>query len=511
MAISSSVDWNTFNNKQAAGSYANTALSNLSAVAINLSLTPGTTNTISLGSNTSVWNTAFVNNIDAVSGITATVAINVSARQLFDNSAVESADWRIRHLISSLSVTSIDWDGQLAYDSGGNLSIDWNARNLYDSAGTIQATWGTTGFDVATILLLKASTSGVFKMKAAATTTPYTITWPSAVAWRSMGLFFLAIVPAFFPGVASGGGGGAIISTALNFLVLTPTSINVSLLPQLGLSLGGGFNPWIALWMGTGLSTAGIIQDTDFNGNTGQVIDTFNNYLVSSFTGPFLPTVDWNNQALMDSINSGGSISLDWQNQLLFDQSNTMSGDWNNRLLYHPNGSVTVDWRNEQLSVHNAGGADLSLDWQARRLWDINGNTSAIWGFGGEWNLQHNGVVAVDWRNRFLTDNGPNTTVDWQNLQLYSAGNVTVDWGQQFLYDVATNIIVDWNNRILYDPSEIAQFSWSTAGVVIGPPGVTTETHAINTATGTPTNTVTPVGYIQIAVNGTTSYVPYYQ
>lgn len=58
----SSTDWNTFNNKQPAGNYANTNLSNLaSPTAVNQHLIAGLGNTFDLGSLATYWNKLFVN------------------------------------------------------------------------------------------------------------------------------------------------------------------------------------------------------------------------------------------------------------------------------------------------------------------------------------------------------------------------------------------------------------------------------------------------------------------
>jgi hypothetical protein len=80
----------TWTSSPAGASGANTALSNLSAVAINTSLLPGVTNSISLGSSSFAYSNLFVSDINDSSGL---VAINVNNRYLIDASANLKLDW----------------------------------------------------------------------------------------------------------------------------------------------------------------------------------------------------------------------------------------------------------------------------------------------------------------------------------------------------------------------------------------------------------------------------------
>lgn len=62
------VDWNTFNNKQDAGSYANTTLSNLGVTSINASLIPSTDNNKDLGTALLRYGSVFTSTINSGSG-----------------------------------------------------------------------------------------------------------------------------------------------------------------------------------------------------------------------------------------------------------------------------------------------------------------------------------------------------------------------------------------------------------------------------------------------------------
>lgn len=55
----SSTDWNTFNNKQPAGSYATTTLNNLGTTSINSDLIPSANNTLALGTTAKTWSNVF--------------------------------------------------------------------------------------------------------------------------------------------------------------------------------------------------------------------------------------------------------------------------------------------------------------------------------------------------------------------------------------------------------------------------------------------------------------------
>ena len=97
----------------AASSGANTALSNLSAVAINTSLLPGVDNSISLGSASFSWLSAYIHTLKDAS-----------------------------------NVISIDSYNRLLEDSGANVSVDYGNRTLKDSSNAIQLSWSTSGVEI---------------------------------------------------------------------------------------------------------------------------------------------------------------------------------------------------------------------------------------------------------------------------------------------------------------------------------------------------------------------------
>ena len=91
---------------------ANQALSNLSSVAINTSLLPGTDDSISLGSASKSW-----------------LAANIHT------------------LADGSSVTSIDLYNRLLADSSGLTSVNYGSRALVDASAATQLSWSTSGVE----------------------------------------------------------------------------------------------------------------------------------------------------------------------------------------------------------------------------------------------------------------------------------------------------------------------------------------------------------------------------
>lgn len=126
--------------------FANTALSNLAAVAINTALLPATNNALDFGSSSKKW-------------------INLWATGLltFDGAGGVNPQ-----------------TSKIYYPSSGLISIDWLNGILNDSTGAAKLNWSASGVEVHTALILDGTVSGALTFAASATTTPYMITWPSA-------------------------------------------------------------------------------------------------------------------------------------------------------------------------------------------------------------------------------------------------------------------------------------------------------------------------------------------
>jgi hypothetical protein len=94
------------------GTYANIALSNLSATSINASLVPASNNSLNLGNTSAAWANLYI----------ATIINNAS-------------DYKVSVL-----------DGNLI-DGSSTTSIAWAARELIDSSSAVQLSWSTSGVE----------------------------------------------------------------------------------------------------------------------------------------------------------------------------------------------------------------------------------------------------------------------------------------------------------------------------------------------------------------------------
>lgn len=89
------------------GAAANTALSNLASVAINVTLLPGTDNSINLGSAAKSWALGYIHTLNDGSDV---ASVSAYSRVLRDTSGVASVDWAGRLLVDSGAATKLSWD-----------------------------------------------------------------------------------------------------------------------------------------------------------------------------------------------------------------------------------------------------------------------------------------------------------------------------------------------------------------------------------------------------------------
>ncbi len=168
---------------------ANTSLSNLTTTSINQNLLPLVDDTFNLGSTSDAWQILYAYNLTGPS-----------------------------------TNTTINLQSSIIQDSSLAVSVDWGNRQLDDTSSTPQLTWSTTGIAINKALALNGSTSGAFTQQASATTTPYTVIWPSA---QSSGVKVLQNDGAGNLSWATPASSGA--NTALSNLA--SVAINTSLLP----------------------------------------------------------------------------------------------------------------------------------------------------------------------------------------------------------------------------------------------------------------------------------------
>lgn len=146
----------------ATASGANTALSNLASVAINLTLLPGTTNSIDLGSAAKIWRTGYVGTLKDASDVDA---LSVTSRILYDTAGRTSVIAN-RFLVDTLARTSLNWQDRSLSAINGALVMKWDAGSVEMLAGAP--------------LKWNGATSGNISIGVPATITDYSLTMPSA-------------------------------------------------------------------------------------------------------------------------------------------------------------------------------------------------------------------------------------------------------------------------------------------------------------------------------------------
>lgn len=137
------------------GSGANTSLSNLSAVAINASLTFDADNTYNLGSPTQMLSNIYAYDAQDNSSI---ISIDLNGRHLKDSAGIDSinysartwtrndntlsANWQQNRLIDTAELDSLNWDQRLLFDiTGTQVALDWTNRKLTNSANFLTLNW----------------------------------------------------------------------------------------------------------------------------------------------------------------------------------------------------------------------------------------------------------------------------------------------------------------------------------------------------------------------------------
>lgn len=342
--------------------FANQALSNLTTTAVNLSLTPGVTDTISLGTTASNWLDGHIHNLRDGAGV---LAQNIFNRTLNDSSSVTSVDYSTRNLITT----------------GNTSALDWQNRNLLGPIGVAELNWTDTSVtirDLLTVgvpgvtngrLALSGAISGSITQRANATTAAYTIFWPNA---QASGVQSLQNDGAGNLSWATAAASGA--NTALSNL--TSTSINQSLIPGLdqAIDLGSAAIRW------NNIFGASITFNT-------QTISMANE-TISDSSGTVV--IDWENERLLDS---SGTQSVRWSGRQLRDSGGSNSANWNDRVLIDSGGTNTVDWQNEVLQDPSAVS---SLNWNSRNLVANDGSTTMLnWSTVGTLDVSTNIIANV--------------------------------------------------------------------------------------------------------------------
>jgi hypothetical protein len=165
-------------------------------------------------------------------------------------------------------------------------------------------------------------------------------------------------------------------------------------------------------------------------------IDSSNRYLYDA--GPVMPpgassvlSIDWGSRRLWDNNNITGVQSLNWQTRDAYDTSTSQSINWNTRQLWDgdPNG---------------AGFNVVSLDWNDRKSYAINGSAS------------------IDWENKALYDNNVTASLEWDHRKLNTDnGTLALTWANNnhlnsYVYqtDIKSVVLQESVSSTLNNPDE---------------------------------------------------------
>lgn len=270
------------------GSGANTALSNLASVAVNTDLLPGVDNSIKLGSSSKRFSTIFSSAIVAVLGGQYIDVLNMQ-------------------LARGTGIINFDWNSMLLGDASGITSVAWNSRTLNDTTGTSAGSWGNGFLTLVNGVVLTGSTSGTMGMRAAATTTPYSVFMPSAQG----------AADSYLKNDGSGNltwstvsGSGA--NTALSNLA--SVAFNADLVP-------------------------GSNNTRDIGSSSAKIKNIHLQGVIAGDTSGFFPLIDVVNTKLYST---SGSVNLDWDAKTLL--ATTVCINWSNRTLNDNAGASCMTW-----------------------------------------------------------------------------------------------------------------------------------------------------------------------
>lgn len=171
-----------------------------------------------------------------------------------------------------------------------------------------------------------------------------------------------------------------------------------------------------------------------------QVADAANKTL-SNLTAPTSVSQDLRPAtAGLQSLGADGAYWAAVHAQTIVNASDETVISVNNKELLK-DGIVAVDWQNRYLT----DSTDVpAVSWDNRILLDTTQEGSLNW--GNRTTFAVDGSVSIDWQNRHLTNSG---------------GLIVADWGQALLKDVGGANALDWENRSLVDASNADSILWS--------------------------------------------------
>lgn len=477
----SSADWNTFNGKQDAISFAlfgatpNTAGGAISGGVITLqpadATHPGgvsTTTQTFLGAKTfstqlsvgtsSAFNVNSSGSITKINSVTTAFPSSQGAvSTIFTNNGSGTLRWQ-NSLQDITGTDSVEYLNRTLVDSSANSSVDWGNRTLRDSAGTIQLTWSTTGISTGLGKFLIDATGNITKINNIATSFPSAqggtntilnndgsgnLTWITNVgagAVTSMGAF----------GSTPNANGGTI---ATNTLTLQPAST----------SFPGGVTTAAQTFAGTKTTTIWNAS-TQFN-----------------IGANFFATQDTTNVSLF--IGNGSNASAGATSNIIIGLGNTASlaaSSNNNTILGDTIGGVMTSAKDNVLIGHGVGQAITT-----------GGQSVAVGSLAGQ---QSTGTfVAIGYAAAQITT-GRVTAVGWSALLNNTSGSANSAFGYSAGSSATGN-----NNTFIGDSAGTSTTTASSVTVIgaAAQGGTATGITVIGAAAGKTTatgNNVTVIG-----------------
>lgn len=219
---------------------------------------------------------------------------------------------------------------------------------------------------------------------------------------------------------------------------------------------------------------------------------------------------------------STGLPVFDWGNGIIYDPTEVEAINVTSRLLTTSVATNSLDWENSQLLA--AGGSVIVMDWSVQQSFDATNLLSHDWNTRTLYDAAATPLSAIVYGTRELLDHMENASFAWgSRLGTDSGGHDSFDYENRLLLDATATpqTSVNWFSRLLQTNAGVVNFNWANAGLILGAPS-TTPTHSLNTQLGTPgigvaliTNLPTGIAsvtakYIQITINGTTGYIPFF-
>jgi hypothetical protein len=287
-------------------------------------------------------------------------------------------------------------------------------------------------------------------------------------------------------------------------------------------------------WVWTSVDTSGTGAWVAPAGGIPAPLEAVNNYTPNATggVGTFVGNVSANDQTNQQVVFGSTDVSTNEYNSMVYVLSGDLTASGSTRyangvtiqagsVVNGSGGAGNVQVNGGTAAAGSAVGGAVMINGggsstnQAGGVNITGGTGSSAGSSGGNVTIQAGIGVHVNGAIRLDVNNG-SSIIEYDGLGVAFAptttvtlGSTTSPWGP--VYSTSLN-----------DSSGAQQLAWTTTGVTIGPSGITTEQHTLNTllatngsGVGTLTNLPSgasgnPTGYVQITINGGTHYLPYW-